>query len=232
MKHTLAHPHKKVQLFPNYLFVYKYRDWPYDKQKIINAIDEEEKQQTKRIESGVAETMKGNGLVEGDFDFLKKSDKYPIINKLNDFFHEAIADVITHALPTEDPAYALKKDVKEISPMIFESWYHKTNSSGYHSLHCHPGSSWAGIFYVHTKDCGLQNGNGINRWANVNSFWGPGDLGSHWWNGPSIYGIEPDEGTLVLFPAWMYHEATPYQGTDDRYVIAFNSVVLEGQHND
>ena len=35
----------------------------------------------------------------------------------------------------------------------------------------------------------------------------------------------PGEGTLVMFPAWMWHEGTAYKGEEDRMLISFNSVV-------
>jgi len=228
--HNLAQPHDKLQLWPTPVFIYKYRDWPYDKKSLLNVIDSEEQKRTSDIQSGVAQTVKTRGLKESDFDFLKKTSEYPILNKFVEFFNEAIADVVTNALPTESPYY--KVEEKTVTPKIFESWYHKTNNGGAHGLHCHPGSSWAGIFYVNTPACDIKTNNGVNRFHNVNSLYGPGDLGSHWWNSPSIMAIPPEEGTLVMFPAWTYHEATPYYGDEDRVVIAFNSVVLAGEHND
>lgn len=227
MKHELAHPLEKISLWPTHMFRYRYRDWPYDKQKIVDCIRSETDKQSKDIDSDVAIGVKTLGLKESKFDFLEKGDEYPIIEKLNKFFTEAIANVVLDALPNADERLALPKHVTKINPVIFESWYHVTNKGGAHGAHCHPGASWAGIFYVQSKECKMNNLNGVNRWFNIDSNRGPGDLGSYWWNSDSIYGVPPEEGTLVLFPAWLWHEVTAYVGDEDRIIISFNSAVLK-----
>ena len=233
MKHELAYPLERIPLWPTYMFRYRYRDWPYDKKAIVDCIREETNKQTKDIDSNIALGVKTEGLKESKFDFLEKKDEYPIIKKLTEFFHEAVANVVLHALPTIDEQFALPKHVKKINPIIFESWYHVTNDSGAHQMHCHPGSSWAGIFYVQSSECSMNTLNGVNRWTNIDSNRGPGDLGSWWWNTDNVYGFNPEEGTLVLFPAWLWHEATAYKGDEDRICIAFNSVVVnDDREND
>ena len=47
MIHNLAHPKEKIALWPNYIFVYNYRDWPYDKKAMIDCIRSEEALQKK-----------------------------------------------------------------------------------------------------------------------------------------------------------------------------------------
>lgn len=231
MKHNLAHPVEKISLWPTHMFKFRYRDWPYDKKKIIDCIRAEEQKQEKDIDSNVALGVKTGGLKESKFNFLQKcSEEYPVIEKLSEFFSEAIANVVLHALPSIDEHLGLPEHVKHLNPLIYESWYHITNNNGAHAAHCHPGASWAGIFYVQSSECKMNNNNGVNRWFNSESNKGPGELGSMWWNVNSVYGIDADEGTLILFPAWMWHDATPYTGEEDRIVIAFNSVVLNGDH--
>jgi len=226
MQHDLAHPIEKIALWPTHLFRFRYRDWPYDKQKMLDCIYNEVSQQQKEIDSDVALGVKTPGLKESKFNFLEKDLEYPIIDKLNKFFLEAVADVVLHGLPSIDKRLSLPDRIKKIKPVIFESWYHVTNDGGSHNAHCHPGASWAGIFYIQTPNCKMNNNNGVNRWFNVDSNKGPGDLGSYWWNSDSIYGVEPEEGTLVLFPAWLWHDATAYIGDKDRIVIAFNAAVV------
>lgn len=225
MKHELAHPMERISLWPTYMFRYRYRDWPYDKKKLVDCIREEEKKQEKDIDSNVALGVKSAGLKESKFDFLQKGNEYPILKKYSEFFSEALANVVLHALPSADQRLALPPHIKGVKPVIFESWYHVTNSSGAHGVHCHPGSSWAGIFYVQASEC--KELNGVNRWLNIDSNRGPGDLGSYWWNTEAVYSFYPEEGTLILFPSWLWHEATPYVGKEDRICIAFNSVIVD-----
>jgi uncharacterized protein (TIGR02466 family) len=225
MIHDLAHPKEAQALWPSYVFSYKYRDWPYDKKQLVDCIYNEVSLQKKDIDSDIALGVKNN-LKEGKFDFLEKTDQYPILTKLNKFISEAIADVVTHALPSQDPRLALPNSIKTVRPVIFESWYHVTNNGGIHGAHCHPGASWAAIFYVQSSECSMKTNNGVNRFFNSGSSQGPGDLGSFWWNSDSLYGVDPEEGTLVLFPAWLWHDASPYTGKEDRIVVACNSVVI------
>jgi len=223
---NLTRPVEKIELWPTLVYVYQYRDWPFDKKKILDVIEAEEKLQQKDIDSGVAEAVKTKGLKESKFDLLKKKDKYPVLGKLEEFFCESVASLVTQELPSHNQRFNISNHAENITPVIFESWYHKTNNSGAHNLHAHPGASWAGIFYVNSKECDIKNNNGVNRFHNIHSIHGPGDLGSLWWNQDSIFGLQPVEGQLVLFPAWVYHEATPYTGQEDRVVISFNSVVI------
>ena len=37
--------------------------------------------------------------------------------------------------------------------------------------------------------------------------------------------ITPEDGVLVVFPAYLLHSATPYSGDKDRVVISFNSIL-------
>lgn len=78
---------------------------------------------------------------------------------------------------------------------------------------------------MQSSECKLENDNGVNRWHNSNANLGPGDIGAMWVNSNSIYRVAPEEGTLVMFPAWMWHEGTAYKGEEDRMLISFNSVV-------
>jgi uncharacterized protein (TIGR02466 family) len=219
--HNLSIPVQPMTMWPTYMFVTKYRDWPFDKKEILSAVDAEVSKQTTDIESKVAENVKTPGLKEGDFDFLKKQDTYPVLAKLESFFKEAVKDVVTNGIPKADPKFILNIDVETT---ITDCWYHKTNNGGAHGVHAHPGSSWSGIFYVNTTDCDVATHNGINRFHNVASVTSVGDVGSMWWSGFSSVEIAPLEGHLVLFPGWMYHEATAFTGSKDRVVISFNSV--------
>ena len=37
--------------------------------------------------------------------------------------------------------------------------------------------------------------------------------------------ISPENGILIIFPAYLLHSATPYIGEKDRLVVSFNSVI-------
>jgi len=102
------------------------------------------------------------------------------------------------------------------------SWYHITKNGGYHDIHNHGNTSWAGIFYVDIGESTMYNANGVNR------FYRPFDLNA-------IVGMEhlvtaakdvtPENGKLVIFPGFLKHSGMPYYGTKDRIVISFNASV-------
>lgn len=217
--HNLSIPASHHQLWPVHIFQTRYRDWPFDKTKFVDMIKELSSQQTADIESNIAPNIKTQGLKESTFDLLMKKDQYPVLGKLEDFFKEAVYDVITHALPKSNPQY----DIGDVEPeiIITDCWYHNTNNGGAHGVHSHPGNSWAGIFYINTTDCDTTNGS--NRFYNAAAASGLGDIGSSWWTDNNIWVAPNTEGTLILFPAWIMHEATAFKGNEDRMVIAFNS---------
>ena len=229
--HDLSIPVKSMQLWPQYMFVTKYRDWPFIKNDLVSAVNTLASEQETRIESGISERMKSEGLIEGDFDLLKRKDRFPVLDKLQKFFEEAVHDVVTHALPLENEQFALNDQI-DPHVVLTDCWYHKTNDSGSHSIHTHPGNSWAGIFYVQSSECSIEEDNGVNRFYNTQSPMGIGDVGSMWYNNYCVFDVQPTEGTLVLFPAWVYHEGRPYKGKEDRIVISFNSVTLDKNHAD
>lgn len=224
--HNLSIPVQAIPLWPQIIFMTRYRDWAIDSKKIKNAIESEATLQEKRIQSGIAEKIKTQGLYESDFDFLKKKDKYPILVKLEEFFKEAVLDVVTHGLPKANPLHGIPEGIK-LETTLTDCWYHITNDNGAHGAHNHPGSSWSGIFYVQTDGCSVEKGIGINRWHNVNSINATTDWGGAWWLANNIFDLKPLEGHLVLFPSWLLHEATPYKGSKDRIIISFNSITTE-----
>ena len=79
MIHNLAHPKEKIALWPNYIFVYNYRDWPYDKKAMIDCIRSEEALQKKDIDSNIALGIKTGGIKESKFDFLDTNDELILV---------------------------------------------------------------------------------------------------------------------------------------------------------
>jgi hypothetical protein len=48
------------------------------------------------------------------------------------------------------------------------------------------------------------------------------DDGGEWNYMNSSYVIPPRDGHLIVFPAWLPHDAVPYMGTEDRIVVSAN----------
>jgi hypothetical protein len=47
----------------------------------------------------------------------------------------------------------------------------------------------------------------------------------------SYFDVVPQEGKLVIFPAFLKHQAMPYEGRKDRVVLSFN-IQVHGERGD
>ena len=107
-----------------------------------------------------------------------------------------------------------------------ESWFHLTRTGGYFAAHNHPNHSWSGVYCVRhdgddpDSDSGrltfLNPNIASNRYVDA----GNARLQRPFSGAPLMLRLEP--GQLVLFPSWLYHEVTPYEGETERITVAFN----------
>ena len=111
---------------------------------------------------------------------------------------------------------------------IVDSWYHITNAGGFHDAHFHHGCSWCGIYYVRVGDSGTRPSGGAPNGGS--RFYCPltcggqyRDFGNRYLGGTLDMPVE--DGLLVIFPSFLLHSGLPYQGAQDRIVIAFNARV-------
>ena len=120
--------------------------------------------------------------------------------------------------------------MSNLIPDLRESWTHITNNNGYHDAHTHLNTSWGGIYYLEAGECGeVEDEDGILRMNGTNRFYSPIQ---YFTLDPSMQylrhdavDISPENGVLVIFPAYLLHSATPYIGKKDRVVISFNSII-------
>lgn len=207
--------------WPTLFFSYKYKNHHQNKDTLLNLIYDMANKQTHDVDSGVSTGLKSN-LKESKFNFLETQT--PEVQDLKLFFNNCISNIMTTALPSTG-LFQLGPNVMP-SVKIKESWYHITNNGGSHGFHIHPGYSWGAIFYLQSEECSTQTSNGINRFYNMNTVAGPDDLGSQWWEQHMFLDAEPEEGTAFIFPAWIPHEATKYNGDKDRVIISINTNVF------
>lgn len=171
--------------------------------------------------SGVATTVKSE-LYESDFDFLTDSD--PAIQA---FLEWARSSVFQAAKTSNQDRWSAGA---RIGIDIHESWCHITKPGGYHDMHIHPNSSWSAIYYVNIGDSDVTKRSGVNRFY---SPWNVAytDIGSRYISEASSIDIPPQDGSMVVFPSWLPHAATPYLGTAPRIVLAFNCRFIDGGVN-
>ena len=173
--------------------------------------------------SGVADVAKKN-LFESKFDFFNSD--LQVVQELKVFCEESLMNVVKDVNEYDDDF------MSQLVPDLRESWTHITNNNGYHDAHKHLNTSWGGIYYVDAGECGeVVDEDGISRMNGTNRFYSPIQYfcldASMTYLSHDAVDICPENGILVIFPAYLLHSATPYIGKTDRVVISFNSITNE-----
>lgn len=113
-------------------------------------------------------------------------------------------------------------------------WFQIQNGATFHDIHTHGNCSWSGVYYVQIDpvaqraqhpDFGALNG--------ATRFYSPMfpllggahiDMGNAFLQQATL-DVSPQEGELVLFPAFLPHKAMPYVGERDRIIVSFNAQI-------
>lgn len=190
------------------------------KRPLVELCYEMQRRATAAVESGVTPSKKAN-LYESRFDFFRRAE-IPEVQALRTFCASALSHAIyrlsRQANPEQPPASRVGVD-------MFESWVHVTKTGGYHEVHYHPNCSWCGIYYLEPGASAVTPPNGVNRFFSP-AMIGYEDLGSTAYRHTPL-SVPPEEGKLVLFPAYVQHSAAVYRGDVDRVVVSFNARVVE-----
>ena len=110
---------------------------------------------------------------------------------------------------------------------ISEIWAIINKKGTFNQAHNHPGSYLSAAYYVKApKDCGNIHFYEPNE---VKKFHRPPiekltELSS------SGFSIKPEEGNLLIFPSYLYHDVGKSLSEDDRIVISFNVSILPNKN--
>lgn len=117
-------------------------------------------------------------------------------------------------------------------------WFQIGNRGVHHDIHTHGNCSWSGVYCVQVDADEQRRSHAVYGELNgVTRFYGPHfnqlggahmDLGSAYLQQPHT-DIAPRPGQLVVFPAWLPHQAMPYEGEQDRIIVSFNASVHAAQ---
>ena len=110
---------------------------------------------------------------------------------------------------------------------ISEIWAIINQKNTFNKSHNHPGSYLSAAYYVKAPhDCG-----------NIH-FYDPNEIKK--FNSPAIeqltelstsgFSIKPEEGNLLLFPSYLYHDVGKNNSDSDRIVISFNVSILPSKN--
>ena len=213
----LTFPYKK-SLWASHIYCFKDDKHSSKKDELITHVYDL-KNQGKT--SGVADIAKKN-LFESKFDFFNSD--LQAVQELKSFCTESLMTVIKDVNSYDD------NYMSQLVPDLRESWAHITNNNGYHDAHKHLNTSWGGIYYVDAGECGeVVDEDGISRMNGTNRFYSPIQYftldASMTYLSHDAVDISPENGILVIFPAYLLHSATPYTGKKDRIVVSFNSII-------
>ena len=108
-------------------------------------------------------------------------------------------------------------------PMLGNMWANINYSGGYNRPHVHPNCLFSGVYYVKTQpQCGELVVNdprpGIQTMMPVRK---SGQPPKHLWREAHI---EPIQGRLIMFPAWLWHCVEENKSNDMRISVSFNFV--------
>ena len=208
----------KQSLWASHIYCFKDEKHPSKNDELISHVYDL-KDQGKM--SGVADIAKKN-LFESKFNFFNSD--LQAVQELKLFCEESLMNVVKDVNGYDDDF------MSQVVPDLRESWAHVTNNNGYHDAHKHLNTSWGGIYYVNAGECGMvADENGDSRMNGSNRFYSPIqyftlDISMQYLR-HDVADISPEDGILVIFPAYLLHSATPYVGEKDRVVISFNAVI-------
>lgn len=170
-----------------------------------------------------------------DDDLLRRL-QLPEGQRLFKFFVESLRDTVTRA-----NAQAWGPGRRAMQIAIEGMWFQCSRAGAFHDVHTHGNCSWSGVYIVQIDETSVREahptygvGNGITR------FIGPAfgrlggahiDLGNAYLQPPHC-DVAPRPGILTVFPAWLAHQAIPYEGASDRIIISFNASIHASHGSD
>jgi len=142
------------------------------------------------------------------------------VQELRSFMLNAVAQMVieTTSLKPED-----------IAKLSFQNhtWFHISRYAGSFVAHNHPMASWSGVYCVRAGESVSQHpDSGVLRFLDVrqgaNAYLDPANATLQ-----RAYALAPVElkleaGQLVIFPSYVFHEVTPFYGSDTRITVATN----------
>ena len=163
-------------------------------------------------------TPRNAALFESDFNFFRVENE--AVHELRTFCWEQLLSLIgrlnSYDLPTLQRL------------QIFNScWFHVTRQGGFFGVHNHPNASWSGVYCV---DPGRGDPNKpenglltfLNPTALTAMYMDPGMYNMRLPFGHQEPRLRLEAGQLILFPSWVLHHVTPFEGEGERITVAFN----------
>ncbi|MGB8337767.1 MAG: TIGR02466 family protein [Burkholderiales bacterium] len=161
-------------------------------------------------------------------DLLQRVD-LPEFRQLIEFIAASLQETVKQANAQAWPSGRMSLRLE-----IVGCWFQIQNGQAFHDIHTHGNCSWSGIYYVQidppekrVQQANMGEHNGATRfYGPYSQFLGGAhmDIGNAYLQKNTL-DIQPEEGSLVLFPSYLPHKAMPYTGEKDRIVLSFNAQI-------
>jgi uncharacterized protein (TIGR02466 family) len=183
---------------------------------------EETNRQLSALVSRIAATEPNATLgttTEGGFqtkeDLFQRDD--PGINTLKPLIFQAVQEYASHTLRQELMRAPAKLD------FILWGWAVSYKAGHTQGLHVHPNANISGVYYVSAPQVALEPGDSgkisfYDPRARATMIQLPFQINRH--------RVAPKPGDMYLFPSWLEHSVSAFQGEGERLCIAFNAKLI------
>jgi uncharacterized protein (TIGR02466 family) len=128
--------------------------------------------------------------------------------KLGGIVAEAVMTTVREHAPVEDIQLA--------------GWANVFSRGVFYNPHTHADAAWSGTYYVDAGDSDEKTG-GMLMFRDPRAGAGMVLTASNVHDNADTFRVRPVTGELLIWPAWLLHWVTPYEGNRPRLSVAFNA---------
>ncbi len=157
-------------------------------------------------------------MFESRFNLFRWSE--PCVQELRKFVLDTVAQVVLGATTLRP---------EDLSHLKFHNhtWFHVTRNAGSFVAHNHPMASWSAVYCVRVGEVPTdQPANGLLRLFDprpgAGAYRDPANERLHAAFALRSLDLRLEEGQIVVFPSYVFHEVTPFYGRDTRITVATN----------
>jgi len=144
----------------------------------------------------------------------------PCVQELRKFVLDTVAQVVLGATSLRP---------EDLGRLKFQNhtWFHVTRHAGSFVAHNHPMASWSAVYCVRVGEVPAdQPESGLLRLFDprpgAGAYRDPANERLHPAFGLRSLDLRLEEGQIVVFPSYIFHEVTPFYGSDTRITVATN----------
>ena len=149
-------------------------------------------------------------------NFLNKDPRPGPVSLLLEFANKEARRYLTeHPIDTQHPFLT-----QHPSNWDIVAWGSILGKQGHHISHIH-GSGWlSGVYYGKLPSTTETENKKREGWIEFGRPKNHVDNGSS----PEFHFIRPQEGMMILFPSYFYHQTVPFESEDTRFSVSFDIV--------